>query len=437
MTREPRRLLACVLAASSVTTVTAQRPPTREYTGPPLSLSKALAEAQETNPELAVLRKQFEVARQRPAQERFLAPPTFEAQVWQWPLNSIDPRDTNMVMFMAGQEIPGAGKRALRALVVDKDVELSANEIALRARQIFGDVKRTYAEIFIARKAIELYLANAELLRQLADVSETKYTTGRASQAELLKTVVELSRLRDEVITFEEQEELASAALNTLIGRPPGTGIGPLTEPQEGAFLPALDVLQNLALTHQPELSAARLGVERARAELAVARNEYKPDFSVQGGYMLMPRDTDAWMARIGITWPNAPWSRGKLTARIAEVNAAIDAANARVAAVESGLRLAVQQAYIKVKTAEQRAALLRTTVLPQSRHTVEVARVAYESNRGDFLSLIDDERTSLNIQLDYYRALAAREQALADLERAVGVEITPAMAAPLAGHGR
>jgi outer membrane protein TolC len=450
MKTETRCVLACALAISAVTRAGAQTPPlqpaggpipplshSHEYGGPPLSLAAALEQAQEHNPDLAALRRQYDVVRQRPAQERFLAPPTFEAQVWQWPLNSVNPLDTNMYMFMGGQDIPGPGKRALRTRVLDTDVELSANEIAIRARQILDDVKHAYAEIFIARKAIDLHFASVELLRQLADLSETKYTTGRASQAEMLKTAVEVSRLHDEVFMFEEQEQLSSAALNTLMGRAPNLAIGPLDEVREAVLIPTVEALQALALDRQPELNAARLGVERARAELAAAKGEYKPDFSIQAGYMLMPRNMDAWTGRIGITWPNAPWSRGKLTARIGEANAAIDAATAQVAAAESRIRLAVQQAYIKVKTAEQRAALLRTTVLPQSRHSVEVARVAYESNRGDFLSLIDDERTSLNIQLDYYRALAAREQALADLERAVGADMKLDVLAPVARRGR
>jgi outer membrane protein TolC len=123
-----------------------------------------------------------------------------------------------------------------------------------------------------------------------------------------------------------------------------------------------------------------RLGAERADAQLAVVNREYKPDFFAMGGYMLMPNDRDAWMAKVGVTWPTAPWSRGRLDAQRAEATAEIAAAKARVRAVENALRLAVQQAYVRVKCAEQRAALLRTTIVPQSEQTLEVSRVAYQS---------------------------------------------------------
>ncbi|MGH9311584.1 MAG: TolC family protein [Vicinamibacterales bacterium] len=435
-----RRVLSVVCLAAfclvtSATPARGQEPATRVQgppvsDGPPFSLSAALSEALARNPELIALRASLEAARLRPAQERFLAPPTLEAQIWQWPINTLNPANTNMYMFMVGQDIPGSGKRRLRAAVAEKDVELAATEIAVRARDVVDRVKRTYADLFLARKAIEVHLASVELLRQFAEVTQAKYATGRISQQDVLKAVVELSKLHDDLFMLDERARIAEAQLNTLLDRRPDVPIGGLAEPHERVLLPAAEDLQRLALEHQPELAAARIATERADARLAVVNREYRPDFFTMGGYMLMPRDRDAWMAKVGITWPAAPWSRGKLDSQKAEATAEIDVAKARVRAVENALRLAVQEAYVRVKTAEQRASLLRTTVLPQSEQTLEVSRVAYQTDRVDFLALIDNERVRLDAQLDYYRVLSDFEQALADLERAVGTELVPSMTA-------
>lgn len=410
--------------------------PQRTAEGQRLTLDAALTGALANNPELIVLRRQFEVARERPAQERFLAAPTFEAQIWQWPINTLNPTNTNMYMFMFGQDIPGPGKRRLREAVVQKDVELAEIDIAVRARDVVDRVKRAYAELFLARKAIEIHHASVDLLRQLADVAQAKYTTGRISQQDVLKAVVELSRVHDHLITLDEQAQLAEAQLNTLLDRQPGAAVGPLADPHERVLLPSADTLQQLAVEHQPELTMARLGADRADAQLAVVNREYKPDFFAMGGYMLMPNDRDAWMAKVGITWPTAPWSRGRLDAQRAEATAEIAAAKARVRAVENALRLAVQQAYVRVKSAEQRAALLRTTIVPQSEQTLEVSRVAYQTDRVEFLAIIDNERVRLDAHLDYYRALSDLEQALADLERTVGTDISPSMLATVNAQG-
>jgi outer membrane protein TolC len=374
--------------------------------------------------------------KQRPSQERFLAPPTAEAQVWQWPFNSINPADTNMYMFMVTQDLPGRGKRQLRAAVAEKDVALAESDIAIRARDVINQIKQAYASLFIARKAIQVHLDSVDLLRQIADVSQAKYTTGRISQQDVLKPVVELSRLHTDIIMFDEQAKLASARLNVLLNRAPETPIGPLMEAQELKILPATADLQRLALDRQPELQRARLEVERAEAELASVRSEYKPDFSVQGGYMLQPRMTDAWMGRIGITWPKAPWSRSKIDARVAEQTAAIQTAKARTQAAENMVRLAVQEAYVRAQSAQDRAVLLRTTILPQSQQTLEVSRVAYQTDRVDFQALIDNQRVLLDVNLDYFRALSEFTQALADLERATGTDLPSATPAAVITKG-
>jgi outer membrane protein, heavy metal efflux system len=400
----------------------------RRSEGPPLTLDAALDEALAKNPALMALRKQFDVARTRPAYERFLMPPTFEAQIWQWPTNTLNPADTNMYMFMVSQDLPGRGKRRARATVLEKEAEVAQGEIAVRAREVVEEVKRVYAELFLARKHIEIHLQTVDLLRQFADAAEAKYTTGRISQQDVLKAVVELSKVHDDLVMMDQGARLAEARLNTLLDRPPDAPIGPVGAPHERMLLPASSELQRIAVERHPELRTAILDRERADAALAAARTEYKPDFFVGGGYMLMPRDRDAWTATVGVTWPRASLGSGTLDARVAEATAGIDAAHARQRVVENAIRLAVQDAYVRVQSAAQRAALLRTSVVPQSEQVLEVSRVAYQTDRVDFLALIDNQRVLLDVQLGYYQALSDLEEALADLERAVGVELTPDM---------
>lgn len=401
---------------------------TRDAQGPPLTLKAALDEALAKHPELIALRRQFDAARQRPAQERSFAAPTFEAQIWQWPLVRLNPADTNMYMFTASQGLPGRGKRQLRAAVAAKDAELADADIAMRARDIVNDVKQAYAELFVTRTAIDVHLASVDLLRQFADASSIKYATGRIPQQDVLKAIVEISKLHEDLLMLDEQARLAAVRLNTLLARPPESVIGPLDDVDVRVLVTPVGELQRMAIDAQPDLRAAQLGVERSQAALAVAARESKPDFSVSGGYMLLPHERDAWTGSIGVTWPNAPWSRGKVDAQRAEASAQLDAARARQQAASHRVRQVVQEAYIRVKTAEQRAALVRTMVIPQATQTLEASRIAYQSDRVAFLALIENQRTLLDAQLRYDRALSDLAQARADLERAIGAELTPAM---------
>jgi outer membrane protein TolC len=431
-------LLSCValLALAAEQQAVAQSPEhlhgitQRVYDGPPLSLTSALDDALNRNPALITLRRQYEAARQRPAQQRFLMPPSFEAQIWQWPVTTVNPLNTNMYMFTIQQELPGRGKRELRAAVTEKEAEIASTAIAVRARDVVREVMRAYADLAVARRAIDIHLVSVELLRQFADASTIKYAAGRSPQQDVLKAVTEMSTLHDDLVMHEEAEAVATARLNTLLDRDPDSPIGALDEPRDVLTLPASAELQRIALDHQPELQVAKLGVERGQAAVSVATRDYKPDFFVGGGYMLMPREAGAWTASVGMTWPNAPWSRGALDAKKAEAAADVESALARVHDLERQIRLNVHEAYIRVVAAGQRAALLRTTVVPQSEQSLEIARVAYQADRVDFLVLIDNQRALLDARLNYFRALADRELALADLSRAVGTDIVDASAA-------
>src|SRR5258708_20965542 len=323
---------------------------------PPLTLRAALDEALATNPDLAALRAHLGVTRERRAQERSLAPPTLETTIWQWPINSLNPANTNMYMFMATQELPGRGKRDLRAAVAGKDIALAQNDIDARSRRVFDAVKQAYAELFVSRKAIEIHLATVDVLQQFADVSQAKYSAGRISQQDVLKAVVEVSRLHEDLIVLDQQAQVAAAKLNTLLDRPADAPIGPLGAPSERTLLSTMADLQSQALERQPEIQGARLAVERAAAALAVAQRDHKPDFVVQAGYMLLPHQTDGILARVSITWPDAPWSHGRVDARVREMSADVEVAKARQKSMENALRFTVQEAHLRLNAARQRA---------------------------------------------------------------------------------
>ena len=63
--------------------------------------------------------------------------------------------------------------------------------------------------------------------------------------------------------------------------------------------------------------------------------------------------------------------------------------------------------------------------MIPQSEQSLKAAQIGYESDRVDFLSVIDSQRIFLNSRLLYYRALTDFEQTLANLEKAVGMQLT------------
>jgi outer membrane protein TolC len=326
-----------------------------------------------------------------------------------------------MYMFMASQEFPGRGKRAAAAALADTEVRVAESLVAPREREIVAAVTQSYWDLAIARRTIAIHLESVELLHELTDVAQAKYAAGRISQQDALKAIVETTKLHDDLIGFEQQAEASRLRLNALMNRPLDAPIGPLLDPVESLLVATVTEVQALAIREQPELRVARAQVELAGAQAAVARSTSTPDWTIGAGYMLQPRQTDAWLAKVSVTWPRAPWSRTATDTRLTEATATAKAVEADAVAAEVRIRLAVSDAHTRVRAAEARAALLRTTLLPQSRQTLDVSRVAYQADRLDFLAVVENERTLLDAQLAYERVLTEWRRALTDLEQAVG----------------
>ena len=178
------------IALTGLVLVAAAGPVCAQEGPSPLTIQAAIDEALRRNPDLLALQQQFEAARERPSQERFLAPPTFEAQIWQWPINTLNPTGTEMYMFTVGQELPGLRKRALRETLAHAGVAVVEASIAVQANDVLNDVKEAYAELFLARKAIEVHHATHELLQQLAEVAQARYAAAGISQHDVLTAVL-------------------------------------------------------------------------------------------------------------------------------------------------------------------------------------------------------------------------------------------------------
>lgn len=417
--RSTRSLVFALAAALSVTATSAQEAPVSPG-GPPLLLAEAVAAALDRHPDLTAIDAAATAARARAPVEQFLMPPMVEVQAWQWPRDRWNPRDVQW-MFMVGQEIPGRGKRDLRVARMRAEGDAMAAEGPVRRREIAAEVARAYTELRTAREERAALTEAAAVIRRGVDAAEARYTAGRGMQSEVLAGIVELARLADEEVMAAERERMSASQLNVLLGRDADAAVGALEAARDTEALPALADLEAQFLASHPEQAMVDRRVALAEAGVAEARSESRPDFLVQGGYMSMPGMPDAFTARFGVTWPNAPWTKRRSAALVESAQAQATAAEAQRAATAQRLRLMAQEAIVRADASQQRATVLETTVLPRANHALEIARIAYEADRGELMPMIDAQRTLVETRLRIRRAIGERDRALAELRALTG----------------
>lgn len=391
----------------------------------PMTLQEVEAAALAGNLDFRASASRVRVAETRISGAGALDDPRFMYRGWGIPFRQ--PWNYNQAenMFMLSQSFAGAGKRGLRSSIAGQEVEIAKallevnkREVQLQARAAFYQLLRTYDEL-------RLYEQEAALARQAIDSARIKYTVGRVPQQDVLKAQTALTKLVARQIEFEMAAELARAQLNALLGRDADKPLevqGTYVPPTK---LPTLSELKRTAVENRPELAALRSSIQQREFQSRLAGKAYTPDLTVSAGYMLMPAGSpfrNNYMAELTV---DLPWlNRRKHDSAIASAKAETSLQRAELERAQVTVFLEVQMALIKARAASRAVELYRDTLRPQAQATFKSALAAYETDRADFLNLLDSQSTALEVEYSYFRSLTEFEMRVAELERAVGAPI-------------
>jgi cobalt-zinc-cadmium efflux system outer membrane protein len=172
---------------------------------------------------------------------------------------------------------------------------------------------------------------------------------------------------------------------------------------------------------HNPDVRARAAMLDKADAQINLAKKEFRPDFNVQYTFERTGSSFPAYyMATFGINLPN----RGRRKAELAQASELREQANAELAAETQRQMAEVQSQYVLAQTSAEQLKIYKEGLIPQSDATFHSALAAYQSNRQDFETLLSSFRDLLNLNLDYQRELATHEAALARLETLTGVTL-------------
>jgi cobalt-zinc-cadmium efflux system outer membrane protein len=413
-------LLSAVATLAGAQPISSTQPPGQPGTGPPLRLVDAVHEAVSRHPDLAALDTAVAAERAKPAVERELMPPMVDLQAWEWPLDQWNPRYAQWMVTLQ-QEFPGRGKRAARTGLMEAEAARMASEAGAKRRAIAADVARTYVDLRVAR-AEQAWLAGArDTVRRSIEAAEVRYAAGRSSQQDVLAGIVELSRLDQDAVMSGERERMARSRLNILLGRDADAPIGVLDPVEADRAVPRLADLETRLKETHPEMTAIDRTRDVAAADVALARTLGKPDYVVEAGYMTMPYMPDSIQFRVGFTWPSAPWVRRRVDAATVAAEKSIAAAESRRDGVMQALRLAAQESIVRATAASERVAVVQDAVVPRVQHALEVAEIAYQADRGEFMPLVDAQRVLIDARIEIIRAQGDRDRALAELQALLG----------------
>jgi outer membrane protein TolC len=419
------RVFVVLFCLAVVPPAWAQAPPA-PAAAPPLPLSEAIAWARAHHPLLAAASARAAAAKQEPEMARSLMPPMLDATIWQWPVTSFNPADVNMYMFMIEQELPGRGKRQLRVAAAEREADRMVADVAVRDRAVVAGVRQAYAALRATERQVAATGASLPAAADLVRATETAYAGGRGTQASVVRATLAQTEVIERMAMLSAEADMRRIALNVAMGRVPGSPLGALDDAPPYPAVPTLESLLDRATAAHPEIAMSRADVAAAEAATSVAHAERKPDWVVQGGYMLMPGDAGAWTARVGLTWPTAPWTKKRLSATTAQAEARTAAARADLEATRQQIAQMVGEARATLVGVLARLEIVRGTMLPQARHMVEATGLAFGASQVPLSEVIDAQKMQLATEVQIAELEGEADIAWAALESAVGSDVGP-----------
>jgi outer membrane protein TolC len=328
-------------------------------------------------------------------------------------------------MVSVEQVIPLTGKNLARARIAAADA-VAAFEGARREQlDVLARTRASYFRLLNANAQLELNRKNLVSLRQIAEVSRSRYEVGKANAAEPLAGEVEASKLLESEQDILRSISTEQSQLNVLMNR---DAFAPLGQPEQtniSSADPSMENTRALMASNRPEIKIARARIEMEKSRVELARRNWIPDPAIK---LEAQRYNDSAQAAseldAGISF-TVPWvNPGKYSAAVREAKENLAAAQHgfdRANAESVGL---LRDALQKVHTAKHHVDLFREKLVPQARQAFEANQFAYEGGNASFLEWMTAQRNLRDLEAMGQQHLADYYTALAELEAAVGADL-------------
>ncbi len=390
-------------------------------------LATLLSEALRSNPEVVAAQRRYEASRQRPSQASSLPDPMFSpgynSNGRPWPGAGLGMEPTSQIGFMVSQEFPFPGKRKLAGEMAVKEAEAEWQQYEQVQLSVVSRLKQAYYRRSYAFAAVDVLDRNLDLLRKFLRITEARYSVGKAAQQDIFKAQTQISILETKKVQLDREKRAREAEINSLVNRAPGANLARPAALRPVPLPAKLEELYASARQNSPMLRRDEKMIQRAEVAVNMARKEYYPDFTLNGGYYNMGRMPDMYMFRADFKIPL--YFFRKQRAAVTEQSQTLAQSRKTYESTNQNLHYRIQDDYFMTQTSEQLIRLYGQTVIPQASLALESSLSSYETGSVDFLTVFMNYITVVEYEMNYYEELQNFYLALARLEEMTARPLT------------
>lgn len=334
---------------------------------------------------------------------------------------SVLPGQVGISRYQLTQTLPFFGKRALRGDLARHQAAQSDAQRDVTWLEVEDQIRAGYVRYYQAVGQARILEETRELYESLEKLAITRYGVGLVPQQDVVRAQSEITATQVDLIEAEQRRREAVASLNALLPRPTDAPLAPPVRLPMPLIKPTLSALREAAYQGTPELAREQAGIDAARSTQSLTLRDRYPDFDL-GVRDTRPRDGEqTWDLLLQVSIPLQQSARRDREAeaghRLAAAEASLEATRARIDG-----RLGVS--YAAFESSQDKARLLRGTLLPQAEATLKAAQAGYETGTIDFNTLVEAERQILRTRLALLDAEVETFLRLAELEQLTGTAL-------------
>jgi cobalt-zinc-cadmium efflux system outer membrane protein len=328
-------------------------------------------------------------------------------------------------MVSVEQVIPITGKNLLRARAAAADTIAIFEQARREQLDVLAKTRSSYFRLANAYAQLELNRKNLVSLRQIAEVSRSRYEVGKANAAEPLAGEVEASKLLESEQDILRNISAEQSQLNVLMNRDAFAPLGQPDQMEIRSLIAPMGNVRALMIANRPEIKIAQAKIDIERSRLGLARRNWIPDPAIK---VEAQRYNDAAQAAsevdAGVSF-TVPWvNPAKYSAAVREAKENLAAAEHELERTDAESLGALRDTLEKVHTMKHHVDLFRDKLVPQARQAFEANQFAYETGKASFLEWITAQRNLRDLEAMGQRHVADYCAALAELEAVVGTDL-------------
>jgi cobalt-zinc-cadmium efflux system outer membrane protein len=394
-----------------------------------LNASQLVELAIEMNPQIHSMRAQWDAAQHQILQNYAPADPIFNYSNIDASHGLFNHAATHAHALSESFQFPG--KAELQADQARETANIARFAYEAAIRDLRAGVETGYYQVLLDHALIDVNARNIESLKQVLKVTETAYSGGQAAQTDFITSEVNLvqAQLQQRQYTINKNND--ETTLNQLLYRDPDSPLNLDRTIHLARLKLELQTAVDMAFRSRQEILEAALAERNQNTALELARFEYIPDYQVgleydhflQSGAQPLPNVTNGVTFSVGFNLPVFFWIHQREDVKSAEFS--LQAARANLKLIRSQTAANVTQLYRSARFAYDSAQLYQESLIPLANQDFQVALIAYQSQKIDFLTLSAALQSSYTNQIGYLQASNQFFAGQVALEQAVGAPLS------------